>query len=116
MQITGVKIAVIYGSAVVRGVIKAENGTLPPETRFQVQVNNNAGELPMMFRPIVVDTRGRFLIESLPVGTHELVVVPIVPGATAPPRRVQQQITVTEGENDVTIVIDLESPENPTRP
>lgn len=118
-QIGGVRIVVVYAGATVRGMIKVHNGTLPPETRFHVELNEKAGELPMMTHPIEVDARGRFLIESLPAGTHELMVIPFVPGAVpgarVPPRRIQQQINVTDGENDVTVVIDLKT-EDPPRP
>ncbi len=112
-QISGVRVVVVYGGATVRGVIKTENGSLPPEARFHIQLNHKPGELPIMVRPIDVDARGKFLIESLPAGTHELIVSMVVPGSKERPRRVQQQINVVDGENDITVLIDVKSTEEP---
>lgn len=115
-QISGVRIVVAYGRATVRGVIKLENGTLPPEARFYVHLEKKPGEASLLLRPIEVDSRGRFLIENLPAGTHELVATAHVPAVRVQVPRVKQQIIVVDGVNDVTIVVDLKANQQPQSP
>jgi len=108
--VTGVRVIVAYGNAVIRGVVKLENGSLPPGMMMFVRVAK-AGELgPSGIRPAQVDARGHFLMEGIPPGTYELMVM--VPGASgSPPRRVKQDVSVQNGvTTDVVFTIDLSAP------
>jgi hypothetical protein len=107
-QINNVRIVVVYGNATVRGTIKLENGPAPPGTRFHVQVNQKPGE-PPQFNPAIADERGRFLIEHIAAGSYELMVIANGPGIKKP-TRVIQPVSITEGVNDITIVLDLDQP------
>ena len=109
-QVTGVRVVLAYGSAVIRGVVTLESGPLPPGTRASVQLlkPGEPGQT-LNLRPPVVDERGRFLIEGLPGGTYELVTF------VAPPKSsnqmVKRVITVQEGSiTDITITVDTSAP------
>ncbi|HEX6719043.1 MAG TPA: carboxypeptidase regulatory-like domain-containing protein [Pyrinomonadaceae bacterium] len=118
-QVTGVRVIVSYGTATLRGVVKAENGTLPEGARFFVRLNK-AGESgmpnPMAMRPPQVDARGRFLIEGIPAGTYELTANLMITTPTPAPfaRPAKKEVTVQDGvTTDVTITIDLSTPPKP---
>lgn len=108
-QVTGVKIVLRYGTGSVRGEIKFENGTLPPNARVMVWLKK-LGDSESNVRPYPTDLRGHFLIEGVGAGDYELHVQ-----ANVPERRVataRQSITV--GDGAVTnIVISLDLKPNP---
>ena len=110
-QIHNVRLVVAYGNATVRGTIRIANGSVPPGTRFHVQVNQKPGEPPQA-NPALADERGRFLIENIASGSYELMVIANGPGIKRP-TRVIQPINVVEGANEVTVVLDLEAQQNP---
>jgi hypothetical protein len=59
-----------------------------------------------------VDERGRFVIDGLVAGLWELTVH--VPGALKEPKRVKQQISLSDGvTTDVSITIDMATPNAP---
>jgi hypothetical protein len=106
-QITGVRLVVNYGSATVHGIIKGENGELPSSARFFVQVTK-AGERTGI-RPPQVDSRGHFIMEGLPGGLYDFVVMLVSPspGRTTRPTA-KQQVNIIDGVvNEVTITLDL---------
>jgi hypothetical protein len=108
-QITGVKIVVGYGNASVRGVVKIENGSLPPQARIYVQLTR-PGEDFSYLRPIMVDERGNFLIEGVPPGSYEISAS--VMGRVR--KTVKQPVTLTDGVvTDVRITVDVGTPPNP---
>jgi hypothetical protein len=110
-QITGIKVVMLYGSAVVRGQVNIVGGTLPPDTQLTVSARRVSGAMSMAGgRPPQVDARGKFVIENLAPGEYEIVLsvfqrTGMTPGT--PPRTVRQKITVGAGETPVTLTLDL---------
>jgi Carboxypeptidase regulatory-like domain len=114
-NVTGLRVFVSFGNAIIRGVVNLENGSLPQGMTMFVRVSKPGETVPGGIRPAQVDARGHFLIEGMPPGTYELTVM--VPGwRESPPRRVKQEVNVQNGvTTDVVITIDLSAP-SPTRP
>lgn len=109
-QVTGVRVVLAYGSAILRGVVTLESGPLAADTKAVVRLAKPGEGTPYFnFRPPVVDERGRFLIEGIPAGTYELVttVMSGTPTKSAS-RTVKRVVTVTEGSTtDLTITVDM---------
>lgn len=113
-QVTGVRVIMSYGSAVIRGLVTTENGPLPEGTRVSVMLVK-PGERGSETRPPIVDQRGRFLLEGIPSGTYELTTIVGTTTPRAPARVFKRVVTVQEGSTqDVTITVDLAAP--PERP
>lgn len=109
-QVTGVKIFVGYGNATIRGVVKIENGQLPPEARIYVQVTKPGEEVSYQ-RYVMVDDRGNFLVEAIPPGQYEISASVMSPKVR---KTVKQVVTITDGVvTDVRIPIDVSTPTNP---
>lgn len=117
-QVTGLRLIVASGSGVVRGQAQIFGGTLPEGSHLSVSARR--ADLPG--RPISessagVDARGRFLIEGLTTGVHEISLTVFVPsqsgGRTLSPLRppIRQTVSVTSGaESEVTLTLDLSAP------
>jgi hypothetical protein len=106
-QISGLRLVIAYGTATLRGVVKLENGVLPPEGRIFARLVR-PGENPgmSMLQPPQVDARGHFILEGLPAGMYELH-VSVMTGNLGP-RTVKQNINVQDGIiNEVVVTIDL---------
>jgi Carboxypeptidase regulatory-like domain len=111
-HVTGVRVIVAYGDAVLRGIVNIENGPLPTGARIMVHLAK-PGDTQPVYRPPMVDDRGRFITESLPPGTYELVVSVFVPGVKPQPP-VKQQVTLQNGvTTEVTVPFILASSPNP---
>jgi protocatechuate 3,4-dioxygenase beta subunit len=111
-HVTGVRVIVAYGDAVLRGIVNIENGPLPTGARIMVHLAKPGDPQPV-YRPPMVDDRGRFITESLPPGTYELVVSVFVPGVKPQPP-VKQQVTLQNGvTTEVTVPFILASSPNP---
>jgi len=107
-QVTGVRVILAYGNAVIRGVVTAENGPLPEGTRVTVSLTKPGERNSPLIRPPMVDARGRFLIEGIPAGTYELTAIIGMTTQRAPARMFKRVVTVQEGSTqDVTITVDL---------
>ncbi len=105
-EIAGVRLVIGYGSAILRGVVKLENGQLPPGGRIVVRLNR-VGD-PVNIRPPRVDTRGHFLIENIPGGAYEVIGSVSVAGKTK--GTAKRQLNLQDGSvNEVTLTIDLQS-------
>lgn len=110
-NISGVRVLLAYGNAVIRGQVNVTGGTLPQGARMMVSArragSNTSGPMPMGMQPAEVDTRGRFTIEGLAAGEYELqlrLFGPNVPNA--PP--LKQNVSVPEGgESAVTFALNL---------
>lgn len=114
-QLTGVRVILSYGSAIIRGVVVTESGPLPEGTRVSVSLGK-PGERGAGLRPPIVDQRGRFLMEGIPAGTYELTTLIGITTPNTPARVFRQVVTVQEGSSlDVTITVDL-SAAPPARP
>ena len=110
-NVTGVKIFVGYGTAAVRGVVNAENGPLPSGARIYLKLGR-PGDENSFVRNVPVDERGRFVTDGLVSGLYE--VMAYVVGLPKEPKRVKQQISLTDGvTTEVNLTIDLATTEQP---
>lgn len=103
-QIGGLRVVVSYGTAKIRGVVKFENGPMPPTSQIGVRLAA-VGEAFSNFGSPQIDARGHFLIEGIPAGVYELTAA-VVGRPTS--RSVKQEVSVQEGAvTDVVLTIDL---------
>jgi Carboxypeptidase regulatory-like domain len=104
-QITGVRLIVRYGTAIINGTVKIVNGKLPADCRLYVKVREITA-LDQLF-PVEVDDRGHFTIRNLAAGTYFVTPNLSVPGdmkPVGPP----QHIVVNDGVTvNVTLTADL---------
>jgi Carboxypeptidase regulatory-like domain len=121
-QVTGLRVVLVYGTAVVRGRVVTESGAVPEGIRMAVSAQR-ADEPEAQRRyggqAFEVDERGRFLIEGLATGEYimTLHVYPgLVPGSSRPqPMRrrsapVTQRVTVTNGtQTEVTFTLNTQA-------
>jgi hypothetical protein len=114
-QVTGLRLIVAYGSGVVRGQVQILGGTLPEGARLSVSARRaDLPGQPSSMSSASVDSRGRFLIEGLTTGVHEISLRVFVPsqsgGRMLSPLQspVRQTVSVTSGtESEVTLTLDL---------
>jgi protocatechuate 3,4-dioxygenase beta subunit len=92
-QVTGIRVVVSYGTAILRGVITVVNGSLPPGARLYVRLSRPGG-LPTNLQP-TVDERGHFVLDGVPAGSYEVSASFI---GVRPGRTVKQQVVV---QNDM---------------
>ena len=113
--ISGIRVVAAYSSGSIRGVVKVENGSLPPSGQLVITLlkvgdsnwNTNGGG-------IAADARGHFLIEGLATGTYEVTVSAYIPEWRQGRRTSKQLVTVTDGAaTDVMLAIDLTPPVKP---
>ena len=108
-QLSGLRIVVVYGSGIVRGTIKVENGPLPEGARFMVRMAKPEAPSGMVGRSQEVDARGRFIIEGIPAGSYDLFAYVYIPGSRSRQPYAKQSVTVSEGSAvEVEAVIDLD--------
>jgi hypothetical protein len=117
-QVTGLRVIVAYNAGVVRGQVQIVGGTLPEGSRLRA--SSRRADLPGQpsYAPVVtVDAAGRFLIDGLATGVHEISLMVFVPsksgGRLLSPLRppVRQSVSVTSGaESEVTFTLDLNAP------
>lgn len=118
-RLSGVRVVIGYGTGVIRGDVKLQNGQLAPDARLRVTARRLDSQGPTT-ESTGVDVRGRFNFEGLVAGEYELVLhvmrvmPPSVPGGPPPPGIVppkalaKQNITISNGnETEVTLVVDL---------
>lgn len=113
-QLKGLRVIVAYGAGVVRGQVQVVGGSLPEEIRFKVYVRRaDVPGKPRSAQSATVDARGRFLLEGLTAGEHEITLSPFIPlpdGAMRMTRwpQVEQTVSVASGaETQVTLVFNL---------
>ena len=107
-HINGVRLVLAFSSGSIRGVVRIENGTLPPTARMIITLSK-AGEANPMPRGVEVDSRGHFLIEGLASGSYEVRVLAYAPewrrNAPVPSKQI---VNVTEGAaTDIILTLDL---------
>jgi hypothetical protein len=111
-HITGIRVVAAYSSGSIRGVVKLENGTLPPSGHLVVSLAK-VGENAPNGGGSETDARGRFLIEGLATGLYEVTVTAYVPEWRGR-RTIKQTVTVTDGSaTDVLLTLDLTPPKRP---
>ncbi len=112
-QVSGVHVILGYGTGVIRGQVKVENGALPEGVRMSVYAKPLSAEM-YRAKPAEIDARGRFLIEGLTAGQYELTLstYDTRPGANIRVPPVKQTVNVmSAGESEVTLVLDLSAGE-----
>jgi hypothetical protein len=110
-DLTGLKIVVGYGTAVVRGVVNVENGPLPEGARIFVRLSR-PGDTTSFARNVAADERGRFVIEGILPGEYEITAV--VGGMPKQPKPVKQPVSLADGvTTEVNLAIDLAVPATP---
>lgn len=103
-QVSGVRLMITYGAGVIRGQLKIAGGALPAGMKFGIKLNRLGTDTNRFDWWTETDDRNRFLFENLAAGDYEVTVT-----ADKLPE-VKKQVTVTsDGESEVTIVIDLSS-------
>lgn len=116
-HVSGVRLVMTFSSGSIRGIVRIENGTLPPTARMFIQIMKAGDQTPV---PSLteVDARGHFLVEALAAGSYELHVMVYAPEwqqqRRAPPISAKQIVTVNDGgATDVTLTLDLTPQPNP---
>ena len=117
-QIAGVRVILNYGSGTIRGAVKLEGGTQPPNSAVYVSFRK-LGEDPQSFTSIPqaarVDGRGQFFVEGLIPGTYEMTGDVYILGTRKAFRSTKQQVVVGDGVvTTVTLTVNMES--TPDRP
>ncbi|MDQ3685489.1 MAG: carboxypeptidase-like regulatory domain-containing protein [Acidobacteriota bacterium] len=118
-QVSGVRLVVAYGTAVLRGQVNVVNGTLPENVRLIIHARRQGSDTSQFRRPVEVDVRGRFTIEGLAAGEYELALGSWArgPGGELRIPEVRQSVTVSDsGEANVTMVVDLAPPKREDAP
>jgi hypothetical protein len=114
-QITGLRIAVAYGSGIVRGSVKFDTGPLPPGVQLWVRLIRTE-DSSFGLRPQNIDARGHFVFQGVPAGTYEVNVIGSIPQLRGRQPSVKQSVTVTDGAaTDVELVINID-PNTPPAP
>ena len=109
-QVAGIRVVIAYGNGSIRGVVKLENGSLPEGVGMYVRLQK-PGESTPGFRPTQVDARGQFLMDGIPPGNYELVVMFFGAGAPRVPPVSKREVSVQNGVvTDVMLTVDLTTP------
>jgi hypothetical protein len=106
-ELAGIKLVVKEFSGAIRGVIKFENGELPPsELALLITRLDRDNANPEITSPAPQwDSRNRFLFRSLAPGTYEVKVVGHAPGGKV---SAKQQVTVSANAvSEVTLTLTL---------
>ena len=104
-QITGVRLIVRYGTAIIDGTVKIVNGQLPGDSRLYVSVREITA-LDRLF-PVEVDDRGHFTIRNLAAGTY-LVTPHLLVSCDMKPVGPPQQVVVNDAATvNVTLTADF---------
>lgn len=109
-QVSGVRIVIEYGTGVIRGAIKVENGPAPEDTRLVVSASRAGDANKTIRHGAQVDSRGRYVIEGVSPGEYELVLQTFL--NNPPPQRrlppIKQNVIVTNGvEAEANFTVDL---------
>jgi len=117
-QLNGLRVIVAYGAGVVHGRVQVIGGSLPENVRFDVTARRpDIPGRPDSAQSVRTDLGGRFLLEGLATGKHEITLMPFIPlpsGGMQMTRwpQIKQTISVTGGdESEMTFVMDL-NPKN----
>ena len=110
-QVTGLRLVVKYLTGAIHGQIKIEGDELLPNSRISVWINliNPGGSGPSYFnsgRSPQLDSRKRFVIESLAPGTYEVNAAVFEPNRADTTKIYKQEVTVMDNTvSEVTITI-----------
>jgi protocatechuate 3,4-dioxygenase beta subunit len=110
-QVTGLRLVVKYLTGAIHGQVKIEGDELLPNSRISLWINllDPVGQEPTLFtsgQSPQLDSRKRFVVESLAPGTYEVNVAVFEPGRQDTARIYKEQVTVLDNAvSDVTITI-----------
>ncbi|MFN7944176.1 MAG: carboxypeptidase regulatory-like domain-containing protein [Blastocatellia bacterium] len=109
-NVSGVRVVFAYGTAKITGKVEIKNGALPPGVRLMViPTREGAASGLAGVMPVEVDSRMQFTIEGLTPGNYKLrfglMNFNRDQPFTLPP--FSQPVTVTGGDQPVTLVLDL---------
>jgi hypothetical protein len=104
-QVSGIRVIVDYGTAVLRGRVNIQNGTLPPGARISVRLATPGSSSSL--RSVPVDERFRFVAEGIPAGTYEVSVMAFSTTSRLTQPVKQQVVLQNNTVTDVTITLDL---------
>jgi hypothetical protein len=114
-EVAGLRIVVVYGTGIVRGWVKFDNGPPPAGVNLIVRLIKT-GDSSYAIRPQNLDARGHFVFDGVPAGAYEVNVMGSIPRWRGPQPAAKQSVTVTEGAtSEVQLLIDRE-PETPPAP
>jgi hypothetical protein len=106
-HVGGVHLVINNSIGAIRGIVKIENGPLPPTAYLHVVVSRVGEKQGSMPAP-GVDSRGRFLVEGLSAGVYEVRATVYLPnGRKQPPSAKQQVIVVEDQVAEVSVTLDL---------
>jgi protocatechuate 3,4-dioxygenase beta subunit len=110
-SLSGIVVAVSYGTGTIRGTVTFTGGQMPPNASIYVTVKRETSPNPNGIRP---DARGNFVVHNLTPGTYEVVVNVGIPNEPRQPRQPpKQSVNVTNGAvSEVNFLVDL----SPTQP
>jgi hypothetical protein len=109
-SISNLRVFVRYGTGVIRGTIKFENGSPPPAVRSFVSLLRDGRSANI---GTAIDARGRFRMTDIPPGDYEVVLnlgfpLPSLQPPTAPRPPMKQFVTVSnDTEVEVNFTVDL---------
>lgn len=116
-SVSGVRVYLAYGTGAIKGQLKVEGGVLPADALIFVSVQRPTDMARVSSAQ--VDSRGRFMAQSIPTGTYEVVlqIISLGPANTLPrglPRTQKQTVNVTDdSESEVLFTLDLTPREGP---
>jgi hypothetical protein len=113
-RINNIRLMVAYNTGTVRGLIKIENGPLPPNGNLVVQLIKPDDPLSFERGGTQVDAHGRFLFEGVAAGTYEVRVSAYIRDVRRRPPTARQMVTVTDNATaEVVVTLDLAAPPGP---
>ncbi|HST52625.1 MAG TPA: carboxypeptidase-like regulatory domain-containing protein [Pyrinomonadaceae bacterium] len=107
-QISGVRLVVAYGNAVIYGQVNYLNGRLPQDAYLVAIARRTGGELNAGVRGYTIDSRGRFRIEGLAAGEYDVTLQGFSRSTNRQFRGNTQHVSVADGgDTTVTLTLDL---------
>ena len=114
-SVSNVRVFISYGTGAIRGTVKFENGSPPPDARIYVGLQRNGRSVD---RGAQTDARGRFLITDIAPGNYEVILnlgfyTPVPQPPPRPRAPLKQFVTVADDtEVEVTFTVDLKPKES----
>jgi hypothetical protein len=109
-NVSGVRVYLTYGTAVIKGEVKVEGGSLPVDTMLYIglQQENQGARL----NSTQVDARGRFVITGVPAGNYEVTLQVLSLGPSpfpaGVPRSQRQPVSISDdSESQITFTLNL---------
>jgi len=115
-QISGLRVVVTYGNAVIHGQVNYLNGTLPQDAR-PYAIARRTGDPATGARAYEVDARGHFSIEGVAAGEYDVSVQVFSISARRQFKSNSQHVSLADGgEAQVTLTLDLSAQPGGVKP